>query len=46
LHVLSDGRQLGDVPVNAVEREMLGSVIEAVKRAGRSTAIVEGIRTR
>jgi integrase len=43
-HVLPDGRAIGDLPVNAVERAMIGAVIEAVKRAGKSMAIVEGIR--
>jgi|RhiMethySRZTD1v2_1073278.scaffolds.fasta_scaffold06294_2 integrase len=43
-HVLSDGRLLGDVPVNAVTREMIGAVIWQVKAAGRSLAIIEAIR--
>lgn len=43
-HVLADGRLLGDVPVNGVTREMLGAVIRRVREAGRSLAIVEGIR--
>jgi integrase len=41
---LPDGRLLGDLPVNDVTREMLGGVIEAIKRAGKSLAIVEGVR--
>jgi len=43
-HPLSDGRVLGDLPVNEVTREMLGAVILRVKEAGRSLAIIEGIR--
>src|SRR5262249_55899458 len=43
-HVLADGRTLGDLSVNEVTREMLGSVIETIKRAGKSMAIVEGVR--
>src|SRR5262249_4031179 len=43
-HVLGDGQTLGDLAVNDVTREMLGSVIEAIKRAGKSLAIVEGVR--
>ena len=43
-HVLADGRFLGDLPVNEVTREMLGAVIWAVKQAGRSLSIIEGIR--
>jgi integrase len=43
-HVLSDGRVLGDLRVNEVTREMLGAVILRVKEAGRSLAIIEGIR--
>src|SRR5436190_908585 len=43
-HPLPDGRTLGELPVNDVTREMLGSVIEAIKRAGKSLAIVEGVR--
>jgi integrase len=43
-HPLPDGRVLGDVAVNHVTREMLGAVIRRVREAGRSLAIVEGIR--
>jgi integrase len=43
-HALADGRLLGDLPVNLVTREMLGAVILRVKEAGRSLAIIEGIR--
>jgi integrase len=43
-HALPDGRLLGDLRVNDVTREMLGAVILRVKEAGRSLAIVEGIR--
>jgi hypothetical protein len=43
-HALPDGRLLGDVPVNHVTREMLGSVIRKVRESGRSLAIVDGIR--
>lgn len=43
-HALPDGCVLGDLPVDTVTREMLGGVIEAIKRAGRSMAIVEGVR--
>jgi integrase len=43
-HALPDGRLLGDLPVNLVTREMLGAVIRRVREAGRSMAIVEGIR--
>lgn len=43
-HLLTDGRQLGDVPVNAVTREMIGAVIQRVKEAGRSLAIIDAIR--
>ncbi len=41
---LPDGRLLGDLPVNQVTREMIGAVIWRVKEAGRSLAIIEGIR--
>jgi len=43
-HALPDGRQLGDLPVNTVAREMLGAVIWRVKEAGRSMAVIEQIR--
>jgi integrase len=43
-HVLSDGRLLGDLPVNTVTREMIGAVIWRVREAGRSLAIIEAIR--
>jgi integrase len=43
-HLLPDGRLLGDLPVNAITREMLGAVILRVKEAGRSLGIIEGIR--
>lgn len=43
-HGLPDGRLLGDLPVDVVTREMLGAVIHRVREAGRSIAIVEGIR--
>jgi integrase len=43
-HPLPDGRLLGDLAVNLVTREMIGAVIRRVREAGRSLAIVEGIR--
>jgi integrase len=43
-HRLPDGRPLGELPVNQVTREHLGAVIRRVREAGRSLAIVEGIR--
>jgi integrase len=43
-HALPDGRLLGDLPVNQVMREQIGAVIWRVKEAGRSLAIIEGIR--
>ena len=43
-HELPDGRLLGDLPVNLITREMLGAVILRVKEAGRSLAIIEGLR--
>lgn len=43
-HRLPDGRELGDLPANEVTREMIGAVIVAAKEAGRSLAIIEGIR--
>jgi integrase len=43
-HALPDGRLLGDLAVNHVTREQLGAVIRRVREAGRSMAIVEGIR--
>jgi len=43
-HPLPDGRHLGDLAVNQVTREHLGAVIRRVREAGRSLAIVEGIR--
>ena len=43
-HPLPDGRLLGDVAVSHVTREHLGAVIRRVREAGRSLAIVEGIR--
>ena len=42
--MLPDGRTLGELPVDTVTREMLGGVMEAIKRAGKSLAIVEGVR--
>jgi len=42
-HVLPDGL-LGDLPVDEVTREMLGTIILRVKEAGRSLAIIEAIR--
>lgn len=41
---VADGRQLGDLPINKVTREMLGAAIRNVRESGRSLAIVEGIR--
>jgi integrase len=41
---LADGRTLGDVPVDQVTREMLGAMIRRIREAGRSLAIVEGVR--
>jgi len=43
-HALPDGRVLGELPANLVTREMLGAVIRRVREAGRSLAIIEGIR--
>jgi integrase len=43
-HPLPDGRLLGDVTINVVTREQIGAVIRRVREAGRSMAIVEGIR--
>jgi len=43
-HELADGRCLGDLPINEVTREMLGGVIRRVREAGRSLAIIDGIR--
>jgi hypothetical protein len=45
VHALPDGRLLGDVPVNAVTREMLGAVITRVRSAGRSATLVTQIRS-
>ncbi len=44
-HSLPDGRTLGDEPVDAVTREMLGAVIRRIREAGRSLAVIEGVRT-
>lgn len=44
-HPLPDGRALGDVPVDAVTREMLGGMIRRIREAGRSMAIIEGVRS-
>jgi len=41
---LADGRVLGDLPVNEVTREMLGAMIRRIREAGRSLAIIEGVR--
>jgi len=41
---LPDGRQLGDLLVNQITREMLGAVIQAIKSAGRSLSLVKGVR--
>jgi integrase len=43
-HPLPDGRALGDVTVDAVTREMLGAMIRRIREAGRSMAIIEGVR--
>jgi integrase len=42
-HVLADGRQLGDLPVDQVEREQIGAVIVKAKTAGKSGSIVDQI---
>src|SRR5262249_27366477 len=42
---LSDGCQLGDLPVNELTREMIGAVILRARGAGRSIAVIEGSRT-
>jgi integrase len=44
-HPLPDGRALGDVPVDAVTREMLGGMIRRIREAGRSMAFIEGVRS-
>jgi integrase len=43
-HILPDGRALGDLSVDVVTREMLGGVIRQIREAGRSLAIIEGVR--
>ena len=43
-HPLADGRVLGDVPVVEVTREMLGAMIRQIREAGRSLAVIEGVR--
>jgi integrase len=43
-HTLADGRVLGDIPVNAVTREMLGAVIRRIREAGRSLAVINGMQ--
>src|SRR5262249_12144889 len=35
---VSDGRELGDVPINEVTREMIGGAIRRIREAGRSYA--------
>jgi integrase len=43
-HPLPDGRELGDLPVNEITREMLGAMIRRIRECGRSLGIVEGVR--
>src|SRR2546425_9032839 len=43
-HTLPDGRQLGDLPVNMITREMLGAVILKARGAGRSRTVISHIR--
>ena len=43
-HPLPDGRILGDLAVDTVTREMLGGMIRRIREAGRSLAIIEGVR--
>ncbi len=42
-HVLPDGRVLGDLPINVITREMIGSAIRAIKEAGRSLTVVKQV---
>jgi hypothetical protein len=45
-HPLPGGQILGDAPVDAVTREMLGAMIRRIRESGRSLAIIEGVRNR
>ena len=42
--VTADGRTLGDLPVNEVQREHVGAVITRVREAGRSRGIINGLQ--
>jgi hypothetical protein len=43
-HATDDGRLLGDMAVNAVTREQIGTVMRRIREAGRSLGVVEAIR--
>lgn len=43
-HRLEDGRELGDVPIDAVTREELGAVIRRIREAKRSLSVVDAVR--
>ena len=42
-HPLPDGRQLGDLPINAVTREQIGAVIRRARESGRSMATARAL---
>lgn len=37
------GRKLGDLPIDQITREMLGACITAIKSAGKSMSVVDGV---
>ncbi len=43
-HPLKGGGVLGNLPINPVTREHLGSLILRIKAAGRSASIIDGVR--
>jgi integrase len=41
---VADGRELGDVPINEVTREMIGAAIRRIREAGRSYSTIAGVQ--
>lgn len=42
-HPLPDGRVLGDLPIDAVTRAMVGAVVEGIRAAGRSRTLLHHV---
>jgi integrase len=43
-HPLKDGRELGDLPIDAVTREMLGAMVVRIRQAKRSRSVLDQVR--